>query len=205
MHLDFFACTPEFGLWLINVSIDRKTQGAALRAQLTNRQAEVLERVAQRKSFKGIASDLGIAESTVNHHVKMLKLAFGVNSLAQLQEIYVSLSTTLTSKTYRKPTSINKRVSVPGNQSEGVAQNGAGPALSFHDSLTYNSPAPWESLREPVIVPGLLNGTSSRWVRAALMVAIAIGLFAAVIVGLGAAQGVTAALKGSGSGPASQS
>ena len=187
------------------MKIDRNLHGTALGARLTDRQAEMLVRLAKRKTIKEIAGEFAISESAVNQHIKALKLAFAVNSLAELQSIYFAISVTSSRKHYRNPTARKRQVPPLQVSDEKSAQNEAGPMLSFHDSLTYHRPAPWDALHEPVIVPGVLNGTNSRWVRAVLMVAIAAGLFATVIVGLGAAQAVSAALKGSGVAPANAS
>ena len=70
--------------------------------------------------------------------------------------------------------------------------------------MTYTVPVPWEELREPIVVPGVLNGANSLWVRAFLMFALTIALFATVILGLGAAQGVSSALSGSRTVPGNQ-
>ena len=171
---------------------------------LTSRQAEVLERLAQRKTLKAIAADLGLSEPTVNFHVRALKDAYGVNSLSELAEIYAEISMHSARAGYRKPIRTKYPVAARDAPMVPSMAKDTGPVLHLHDSLSYAAPAPWELLSEPDVVPGVLNGTNSKWVRAALIVAITVGLLVAVLVGLGVAQGVSAFFRSGRDVPADQ-
>lgn len=169
---------------------------------LTPRQAEVLERLAQRKTLKTIAAELGLAEATVNFHVRALKDAYNANSLSELAQIYAKKSEPNGADAYRKPSTIKSPVGGSTVHAVAPTTKDAGPVLQFHDSMSYAAPAPWDSNVEPVVVPGVLNGANSKWVRTALIVGITVGLFAAVLIGLGVAQGVSAVFRDGRNAPA---
>lgn len=171
---------------------------------LTARQAEVLERLAQRKTLKTIAAELGLSEATVNFHVRALKDAFDANSLSELAQIYAKKSESKSTIAYRKPSTIKYPVGTGTGEAVALAAKDAGPVLQFRDSMSYAAPAPWDSNVEPVVVPGVLNGANSKWVRTALIVGITVGLFAAVLIGLGVAQGVSAVFRDGRNDPAVQ-
>lgn len=169
---------------------------------LTARQAEVLERLAQRKTLKTIAAELGLSEATVNFHVRALKDAFDANSLSELARIYAEKSDVKSARAYRKPTTIKSPIGSGRVQAVANAAKDEGPVLQFHDSMSYAARAPWDVKAAPIVVPGVLNGANSKWVRTALIVGITVGLFAAVLIGLGVAQGVSAVFRDGRDDPA---
>jgi DNA-binding CsgD family transcriptional regulator len=173
----------------------RKTSRDNQQVGLTSRQAEVLERLAQRKTLKAIAAELGVSEPTVNFHVRALKDAYAVNSLSELAEVYAEISRHGARGSYRKPIRTKYPVAARDVPVVPKLAKDTGPVFHLHDSLSYAASAPWEMYSEPDVVPGVLNGTNSKWVRAALIVAITVGLFVAVLVGLGVAQGVSAVFR----------
>ncbi len=163
-------------------------------ANLTAKQVEVLSRVAKRHTIKQIAHELGVTESAVNQRIKLLKTALGASSLSELASIYSEISNDSIQETCRKPAYRKKQLPPIPKTADPMEQNDAEPALSFHEPLHYRIPTPWESLAEQGAVPGVLNGAHAGWVRGAAIVAIALGFFVTVLVGLGAAQGITSAL-----------
>lgn len=161
---------------------------------LTARQAQVLELVAKRRTLKQIADELAISESAINQHVKMLKTILKVNSLPELADTFRSLSEHHSESTYRKSTSrISGLSELPENRQHG-GQDGLEPVVTFSDALHFHKSAPWDGSTEPSIVPGVLNGTNAKLVRAALIVGISLGLFILILTGLGVAQGLTEAI-----------
>lgn len=162
--------------------------------ELTARQAQVLELVAKRCTLKQIASLLSISESAVNQHIKALKSVLGVNSLTELAEVHRALLNVEAGETCRKTACRISGLSQPDQIGEQPDSEGLGPIVSFHDALSYRLGTPWEDANEPEVVPGVLNGTNAKLVRATLIVALALGLFILVLVGLGVAQGISQAI-----------
>lgn len=162
--------------------------------RLTDRQKQVLRSIAARQSIKEIAGDLGVSESAINQHIRALKGAFGVNSLSGLAAAQSRLSADFETDTCRKTASRIQQVHLVPPIRETIATDEIGPVASFNDAMTYSRSAPWELPAYPVVVPGVLNGTNGKWTRALLIVSIAFGVFASVLVGLGAAQGVASSL-----------
>lgn len=166
---------------------------------LTRRQIEVLERVAKRRTLKQIAGELSISESAVNQHIKALKQNLGVNSLTELAESHHALAGQLEKKPCRNPASIKSGLPPAGESEAGRQSDVLQPVAAFHDSLTYKVEAPWLGLNEPKVVPGVLTGTNAKLARMAYIIAVAFGLFAVILLGLGVAQGVTMAFSQSAS------
>ena len=60
--------------------------GAAKR--LTDRQRAVMERIDRRVPIKVIATELGVSETRINHHIRALKDFYEAASLGELVENY---------------------------------------------------------------------------------------------------------------------
>jgi DNA-binding CsgD family transcriptional regulator len=170
---------------------------------LGSRRDEVLELVARRRSLKQIANELGIGESTVNYHIRALKAQYGVYSLAQLADVYASRQGSTVPIDCRNSSSRESPVPFGGDSTAIERLDGHEPTVTFQDALSYRVDAPWVATVEPVIVPGVLEGTNAKLLRGAAIVAIALGMLALVLLGLGVAQGITAALEGVGAAPVS--
>lgn len=163
---------------------------------LTQRQSQVLELVAKRRTLKQIAGELQISESAVNQHIKALKVILGVNSLSELADLHRTMG-----NLHAESDCINSACRISELPSEhGIDQQSElddqGSEITFHDAFSYRLDAPWEGKPEPWVVPGLLNGPNSKLLRAALIVAMALGFLALVLVGLGVAQGVSEVIAG---------
>ncbi len=161
---------------------------------LTPRQREVLERIVQRQTLKEIASDLGLSESAINQHVRELKRKLQVNSLSELARSVRDApalleNTTCRESAYIKPHMAETGESLPDGPSE---RSEADPAvLTFADAAWSQTP-PWAAQDLPQVVPRVLDGANAGWVRTAAMALIVMCFFVAVVVGLGAVQGLTA-------------
>ncbi|MFM5954216.1 MAG: LuxR C-terminal-related transcriptional regulator [Novosphingobium sp.] len=182
-----------------DITFDRKSGNG-----VTMRQGQVLELVAKRCALKQIAAELSISESAVNQHIRALKLALGVNSLPELAQAYRAIDLPRDDVACRKPACRKSGLSLQPESEHLPVQDGMGPTLSFHEPMSIHIDAPWESLSEPAIVPEVLNGTNGKLARSAYVVAIALGLFVTILVGLGVAQGITAAWFSNGSPPSVQ-
>jgi biotin operon repressor len=167
-----------------------------------SRRDEVLELVSKRRSLKQIANELGISESTVNYHIRSLKELHGVYTLAQLADIQVLRQESIPEIDCRFSSSRESAVPIAAKFVEGAVPDDGEPLISFRDAMTYEFDAPWNAGGEPQVVPGVLEGANAGLYRAAVIVAIAVGLLALVLLGLGVAQGITAALSGVGAAPA---
>lgn len=169
---------------------------------ITPRQMAVLQGIARRETIKVIAANLRISESAVNQHIKALKTRFGVYSLADLSAIYGDFSAEPSSGDCRKTAyRKNHLPPVPALVNDPL-QDEIEPVQSFHDAMTYQRRAPWEKIEQLPVSPGVLNGANGRWYRLAAIVVITVGLFVAVIVGLGAARSVSDTIAEWQTGPA---
>lgn len=161
---------------------------------LTPRQQEVLERVGQRHTLKEIAAHLGLSESAVNQHVRELKRKLRVNSLSELARSLRDAPDLLENPTCREPTSINAHmVNADAFLSDGLLERPeADPASVTFADATWSQTPPWVAQDMPQVVPRVLDGANAGWVRTAAMALIVMCFFMAVVVGLGAVQGLTA-------------
>ena len=64
-------------------------------------------------------------------------------------------------------------------------------SITFADAAWSQTP-PWVAQDMPQVVPRVLDGDNAGWVRTAAMALIVVCFFVAVVVGLGAVQGLTA-------------
>lgn len=162
--------------------------------RLTPRQQDVLERIGQRQTLKEIAAKLGTSESAVNQHVRELKRKLAVNSLSELARRLRDEPSLLENPTCRESTSIKSHMAAaPAPLSdEQLERPEADPAsITFADAAWSQTP-PWVAQDMPQVVPRVLDGDNAGWVRTAAMALIVVCFFVAVVVGLGAVQGLTA-------------
>lgn len=171
-------------------------------SRVGSRRSEVLELVAKRRSLKQVANELGISESTVNYHIRNLKELHGVNSLAQLADVHGLRQGLHTQADYRKSPSRESAVHVSTLFLEGSIPDNGEPMITFQDAIDFKFDAPWTVESEPHVVPGVLEGANSGLFRMAAIVAIAVGMLCLVLLGLGVAQGISAAMSGVGASPA---
>ena len=163
---------------------------------LTQRQSQVLELVAKRRTLKQIAGELQNSESAVNQHIKTLKVILDANSLSELADIHRTMGNLHAESDCIISTCRISELSSEHEIDQQSQQDSQGSEVTFHDVFSYRLNAPWEDQAEPKVVPGLLEGPSARLLRTALIVGIALGLFALVLIGLGIAQGVSEAITG---------
>ncbi|WP_428028004.1 response regulator transcription factor [Altererythrobacter sp.] len=129
--------------------------------ELTERQRAVAKSLVRRTPYKVIAADLGIAESTVNDHIRALRRKFDANSTRELVETL--LDTDLAGTGYPQFGGETKnRVERFGVFGEFPARNDeyllADSASVFTDAASI-----WPS--EPLVVPEELDGPDAIWPR----------------------------------------
>ncbi|WP_095012865.1 LuxR C-terminal-related transcriptional regulator [Tsuneonella mangrovi] len=157
--------------------------------ELTERQRAVLEGIDRRQPLKAIAGDLGISESRVNQHVKALKDAFGVNSLSDLVEAWRADETyepsvsgdEHLSEACRKPAWRNPQVPDPAGSGENRPRVAPGEFV-LSDAAPIAIEAPWLVKDEPRVVPGVLDGDNAVLLRLAVIIGLAFGMIAAVVL-----------------------
>ena len=66
-----------------NIDYNKNIQQHSLKKNLTNRQSQVLDLIAQGKSNKQIAYDMGVSEATVKLHINALLRSLKVNNRSQ--------------------------------------------------------------------------------------------------------------------------
>ncbi|MEZ5684272.1 MAG: helix-turn-helix transcriptional regulator [Novosphingobium sp.] len=163
---------------------------------LTQRQSQVLELVAKRRTLKQIAGELQISESAVNQHIKALKVILGVNSLSELADLHRTMGNLHAESDCRNSACRISELPSEHDIDQQSELDDQGSEITFHDAFSYRLDAPWEGEIEPKVVPGLLEGSNAGLLRAALIVAIALGFFALILIGLGVAQGVSEVIAG---------
>jgi len=187
---------------------------AALR-QLTERQQAVMERIDRRVPIKVIAQDLGVSETRINQHIRALKDIYEAGSLGDLVERYRATlakddteeasQSDIFPKEKQLPADSRKGFSEVAYSNNQVSVDGSnvnnGPRvdqgeLVMSDVLPLIEQAPWLRPGEPKVVPGVLDGEHAVLFRLAVIIAIAFGFLAAVVLMVTAAMTISEALDG---------
>ncbi len=184
--------------------------GAARR--LTDRQRAVIERIDRRVPIKVIAQELGVSETRINQHIRVLKDVYRAGSLGELVENYRAtrapalspepkenslgaspdavLRPPLSEPAYTK-TQINPAtdlLDLSGRDDPGQ--------LVLSDAMPLIEQAPWLRPGEPRVVPGVLDGEHAVLFRLGAIVGIASGILAAVVLTVTAAVALSDAMNG---------
>lgn len=170
--------------------------------KLTSRQKQVLERIDRRVPIKLIAQEMGVSETRINQHIRALKDFYKVESLNELVELYREERAArdrreaeaalkgLSETSYSK-----KQLAVGGGAAPNRTRVDPG-EIVLSDVLPVNGHAPWKMVREPRVVPGVLDGDHAVLLRLAAIVGIAFGFLAAVVLTVTAAITISEALDG---------
>jgi DNA-binding CsgD family transcriptional regulator len=174
--------------------------------KLTDRQRAVLAGIDRRLPLKAIAADLGISESRVNQHVRDLKTRYGVFSLAELTDAWRAEEPDdsimdSTADPCRNSTWRNPQVPLGGALGEGRSRVVPGEFV-LSDAALYAIEAPWKVENEPRVVPGMLDGDNAVLFRLAVIIGIAFGLVAAIVLVVTASLSLSEALEGRAAAPA---
>ncbi|QSB46211.1 hypothetical protein IDJ81_13770 [Tsuneonella flava] len=165
-----------------------------------------MEGIDRRLPLKAVAAELGISESRVNQHVRALKEIYGVASLGELVEAWrgeasrtaVSASNqtnSLSDEPYRNSAWRNSQVP---KSDDGLDQGSwvAPGEFVLSDAAPIAIEAPWKKHEEPQVVPGVLDGDNAVLIRLAVIIGIAFGIVAAVVLMVTATLSLSEALKG---------
>jgi DNA-binding CsgD family transcriptional regulator len=172
---------------------------------LSERERAVLDGIDRRLPLKAVAAELGISESRVNQHVRALKERFQVNNLSDLVDAWRSEDAEITGNDPCR----NSAWRIPQVPREPIASETRGRVAPgefvLSDAALYAIEAPWSMEDEPRVVPGVLDGGNAVLLRLAVIIGIAFGLVAAVVLVVTASLSLSDALEGRASIPAEQS
>ena len=175
------------------------------RRGLTDRERAVLDGVDRRLPLKAVAAELGISESRVNQHIRALKERYRVNNLPDLVDAWRTQDPEKAAEPpYRN--SAWRIPQVPGHGIRGDARSRVAPGeFVLADAAPLAIEAPWMTRIEPRVVPGMLDGDNAVLLRLALIVGLAFGLVAAIVLVVTASLSLSEALGGTAAVPANQS
>lgn len=173
--------------------------------ELSERERAVLDGIDRRLPLKLVAAELGVSESRVNQHVRALKERFEVNNLSDLVDAWRSEDLERAeSSACRNSTWRNPQVTFPASVGESKDRVAPGEFV-LSDAALYAIEAPWSMESEPRVVPGVLDGGNAVLLRLAVIVGIAFGLVAAIVLVVTASLSLSEALEGTAVVPADQS
>jgi DNA-binding CsgD family transcriptional regulator len=164
--------------------------------ELSDRERAILSAIDRRLPLKAVAGELGISESRVNQHVRALKQRYRVHSLPDLVDAWRSGEGASTpDESYRNSAWRIPQVADPAIR--GDAQDRVVPGeFVFADAAPLAIEAPWRMRIEPRVVPGALDGDNAVLLRLAVIIGIALGLVAAIVLVVTASLSLSAALDG---------
>ena len=186
----------------IDMSEEQQADPSPDAPELTERQRDVFERIDRRVPIKVIAQELGVSETRINQHIRALKNIFEVDSLNELVETYRSRYGDRTDNEEGLNEPVYSKSQVPESlmlRDSGV--RGDPGKVIINDVLALDGQAAWEIENEPRIVPGVLDGDHAVILRLAVIVGIAFGILAAVVLMVTAAVTLSQALDGKASVP----
>lgn len=163
---------------------------------LTERERAVLGAIDRRLPLKMVAGELGISESRVNQHVRALKERYRVHSLPDLVDAWRGEDGAAPSGDgYR--TSAWRIPQVSGGAVRGEIDGRVAPGeFVLADAAPLAIEAPWMARIEPRVVPGALDGDNAVLLRLAVIIGIAFGLIAAIVLVVTASLSLSEALEG---------
>lgn len=168
--------------------------GESTDLELTPRQQAVAELIAQRRSHKEIALELGISPARVSQYVRRLKDHYNVETLGGIAQAYRALSSPRKTPPYRFSRSTD--FNLPETDIPPQIPLGDEPTrLPFADISAASTQSDWPGLSrmssEPRLVPGMLDGKYGTVLRIGWMFSAAIGAFAVAILALATGEALT--------------
>jgi len=172
---------------------------AAPHRGLSERERAVLDGVDRRLPLKTVAAELGISESRVNQHIRALKERYRVNNLPDLvtawrqDDVDFIGEASCRNSAWRNP-------QVPRSAGWGESESRVAPGeFVLADAAPLAIEAPWMVMDEPRVVPRMLDGDNAVLMRLALIIGLAFGLVAAIVLVVTASLSLSAALNGTAS------
>ena len=169
--------------------------------ELTDRQRAVLGAIDRRLPLKMVAAELGISESRVNQHVRGLKERYGVHSLPDLVDAWRTeeagdAPVTGLQDPCRNPAWRISQVPQGVAQRKNESRVAPGEFVLSDAAALYAIEAPWTGRIEPRVVPGVLDGDNALLLRLAVIVGLAFGLVAAIVLVVTASLSLSEAFEG---------
>lgn len=163
--------------------------------ELTDRERAVLSAIDRRLPLKAVAGELGISESRVNQHVRALKERFGVHSLPDLVDVWRYDESVVTdADACRTSAWRNSQVADRADRSE--TQDRVVPGeFVLADAAPLAIEAPWMARIEPRVVPGALDGDNAVLLRLAVIIGLAFGMIAALVLVMTASLNLSEAMR----------
>ncbi len=159
-------------------------------AKLTEKQHEVLGFVAENRTSKEIAWELGISESAVNQRIEGVRMRAGSPPRAELARAYRQYRQDLEAACNPIPDKIPQVPQTALDPAIGPRDERAD-QLALADAVTYTVTAPWQRDTFDRIVPEVLDGANAGLSRTAAMIAIAGGILLMAMVGLGVVRALS--------------
>ncbi|MEP5938058.1 MAG: hypothetical protein ABJ239_07010 [Erythrobacter sp.] len=170
---------------------------------LTERQLSVIRRIDRRVPIKVIAQELGVSETRINQHIRALKDIYQVDSLNELVEQYRLGKSTEAKSEGPFSESVYRKSQLSGGPANRENDDRVDPGeIVMNDVMPLVSHGPWNLSEEPRVVPGVLDGDNAILVRLAVIVGIAFGILAAVVLTVTAAMMLSEAMDGKATIPA---
>jgi len=151
---------------------------------LTPKQHEVLRFVAENRTSKEIAWQLGISESAVNQRIEGVRVRAGSSPRAELARAYRHHLEELAAACNSLP---DKDPLVPAEPADAPARDQGERAdqRALAAPVPYAITAPWQRGTFGQVVPEVLDGANAGFSRTAAMIVIAGGMLLVAMVGLG--------------------
>lgn len=191
--------------------------------QLTDKQREVMHRIDRRMPIKLIANEMGVSETRINQHIRALKRIYHAGSLNELVETYrcgnggpdlpENLSPVMVKPAVfdlplgaqdgmmpplRNTAYSKKQMGNPAPPGDLPDRDDPG-SIRLSDAHVVARDAHWAHDIEPVVVFGALDGKHAVLYRSVVMVALAFGIIAGVVLVVSAALSLSEVLDGKAS------
>jgi DNA-binding CsgD family transcriptional regulator len=165
----------------------------AIFPSLTSKQHEVLGFVAENRTSKEIAWELGISESAVNQRIEGVRSRTGSPPRAELARAYRQFQQDQAQPEQIQPDLAaacnplpekNPQVPTVSLFDEDRGRDELVERLTLADGATFKVTAPWQEENFARVVPEVLDGANAGLSRTAAMIAIAGGLLLVAVFGL---------------------
>lgn len=172
---------------------------------ITDKQAEVLDLLANHRTSKEMAHTLGLSETAVNRRIEAVRQRLGGISRPELARRYSDWAVARDRKP--PPTSLengdlpcvetgNEILPLAGIPEAGTeaGRDDEGEPKAFEDPIAMAVEPPWSDWKEPRIVPRVLDGENATLTRGAMVVILLVAIIASLILALAAAKALADAV-----------
>lgn len=154
---------------------------------LTKKQREALVLIADARTGKEIAAELGISESAAVQRIETLRAKFGGVPRSELGRIYRD-SPSATSETCNEFTGNIFHLSDDNPDAASGPRNKVASQLHFHDSISFRGRDHWVAELDESLVPEVLNGRNAVAFRWMAVICISLGMLITTLTLLAVAQ-----------------